>query len=69
LNGWIQWISNPDAISKFNQEELEEMYKTITNLVKSFIEYDIKITNEGIQKGIHERRSSQRRRTERVFYV
>jgi hypothetical protein len=69
LNGWIEWIGNPDAISKFSQEELGEMYETITNLVKSFIKYDIKITNAGIQKGIEERRGSQRRTTERVFYV
>jgi hypothetical protein len=69
LNGWMQWLNNPDVISMFNQEELEKMNKTVMDLVTPFIEYDIKVTNEGIQKGIKERRSTQRRSTDRVFYV
>ena len=69
LAGWMQWISNPDTMTVFSKEELEEMNKTIMGIVKSFIEYDIKMTNEGFQKGIKERRSTERKTAERVLYV
>jgi hypothetical protein len=69
LSGWTQWMNNPDIVSKFNQDELREMNKTLSDFVKSFIEYDIRITNEGIQKGIQERRNTQKRSSQRVFYV
>ena len=69
VQGWMQWISNPGITTRFSQEELEEINKTITDFAKSFIEYDIKMTKEGIQKGIKERRRAQRRPSERAIYV
>ena len=61
VQGWMQWINNPDIMTKFSQEELDEMNKTITEYVKSFIEYDVKISKQGIQKGIDRRRTRTRR--------
>ena len=60
LAGWINWINNPSIMTKFNQEELAEMNKTITEYTKSFIEYDLKITKRGIQKGLKERPATRR---------
>jgi len=72
LSGWMRWINNPDVMAKFDQEELNEMNKTITDFVKSFIEYDIKITKQGIQKDakeIAEDRASRTRNVPGRFYV
>ena len=69
LAGWMQWINNPDISSKFSQKELEKMNVTVSDFAESFIEYDLKITKEGVKKGIKERRSTQRRQSMRVFYV
>jgi len=69
LNGWLQWKNNPERASRFNLEELEEINKSIIDLSTSFIEYDIKITKEGIQKRIDKKRNSQRKTPERVFYT
>ena len=68
VGGWVQWLSNPSIMNNFSEEELEEMNKTITDFVKSFIEYDIKITKEGIKKGIDKRRA-QRKPTRGTLYV
>ena len=54
LSGWFQWINNPDIMTRFNKEELEVINKGIIDFVKSFIEYDMKITKQAIQKGITE---------------
>jgi len=68
LSGWMQWINNPGITAKFNQKELEEMNQTIIEFVKSFIDYDIKITKMGIQKGLKER-AQRAPSEERRFYV
>jgi hypothetical protein len=68
LAGWMQWVNNPDIISMFSQDELVRMNKSIMDFAKSFIEYDIKMTNEGINKGVQER-STQRTTSGREFYV
>lgn len=65
LSGWIQWINNPNIATRFNREELEEMNKTMIDFVKSFIEYDVKITKQAIQKGIKERVESRDRTVRR----
>lgn len=65
LSGWIQWINDPNVATRFNWEELEQMNKSIIDFVKSFIEYDIKITKQAIQKGIKERVESRERTVRR----
>jgi len=58
LAGWMQWINSPEIMSTFDRDELEEMAKTITAMVEGLLEYDIKITEEGMRKGLAKRRSS-----------
>ncbi|MFQ6053508.1 MAG: DUF2153 family protein [Candidatus Bathyarchaeia archaeon] len=59
LAGWMQWINSPEIMSTFTRDELDEMARTITGMVERFIEYDIKITNEGMRKGLAKRRAAR----------
>ena len=52
INGWIQWISNPEVSNKFDQEELEEMKKILTNFSKSFIKHEIKTSKKVVKKKV-----------------
>ncbi len=67
LSGWMQWINNPDIMTRYSKEELEEMSNEITDFVKSFIEYDLKVTRHALEKGITQRREGRlpRQRTGR----
>ena len=56
LAGWMQWVNSPEVMSNFTKEELEEMSQTIIGMVEKFIEYDIEITDEGMQKGVAKQR-------------
>lgn len=56
LAGWMQWINSPEIMSSFTQEELQEMTKTITEMVEQFIKYDIEITDKGTRKGLAKQR-------------
>jgi hypothetical protein len=67
LHGWMQWVSNPDIISNFEKEELEEMAKKITDIVEQFITYDIEATNTGILKGLDKQRENEQNGTQFVF--
>ena len=58
LAGWMQWISSPEIMSNFTRDELGEMAKTITGMVEEFLEYDIKLTEEGMRKGLAKQRAS-----------
>jgi len=52
LVGWMQWVNNPDIMTKFTQKDLEKMNKRLSELARSFIEYDIEATKSGIQVGL-----------------
>ncbi len=67
LAGWMQWINNPEVCSEFNQVELEDIDKNLTTLVKSFLEYDIRISNEGFQKNVEKKTEESTNR--RSLYV
>ena len=60
LAGWMQWINSPEIMSNFTRDELEEMAKILTGIVEQFIEYDVKITEEGVRKGLAKRRAAER---------
>lgn len=60
LAGWVQWTNSAEIMSSFTQEELEEMTKNITGMVEHFIEYDIKVTEDGVSKGLAKRRVARR---------
>ena len=58
LAGWMQWVSSPEIMSSFTREELEEMTKALTGMVEQFITYDLKITEEGMRKGLEKQRAA-----------
>jgi HSP20 family molecular chaperone IbpA len=47
INGWQNWIHDPQIMSVFSKEELEEIEKILSDFTKYFIEYDIKMTEKG----------------------
>jgi hypothetical protein len=71
LLGWMQWVHNPDIMTRFTQEDLEKMSKKLSEFVRSFIEYDLEVTKLGAERGLKARKRIERKREERaeVFYV
>jgi len=70
LLGWMQWINNPDVMTRFTEEELSEMNKRIAEFTRAFIEYDLEITKKGAEKGLEISRRDQRRtRGREVIYI
>jgi len=76
LLGWMQWVNNPDIMTRFTQEDLEKMNKNLSNFVRTFIEYDLEATKLGAERGLEagqrvERKRKERKREERngPFYV
>ncbi len=46
LLGWLQWVGNPNIMAKFSAEELGEMNAILKEQTKSFLEFDIKVTEK-----------------------
>jgi len=67
LGGWMQWINSPEIMSSFSQEELQEMAKTVTDMVTSFLAYDIEMTNQGMQKGLAKQRQANQQQVRFVI--
>jgi len=44
VTGWIDWVNNPDIMATFSLEELDEINKNLSELIRPFIEYDVKVT-------------------------
>jgi len=57
--GWMQWMNSPEIMANFTQEELEEMSKTVMDMIEKFIEYDIDMTDEGMRKGLAKQRDQE----------
>jgi hypothetical protein len=72
LIGWTQWVSNPDIMTIFSQEDLEKMTKTLSEFTRSFVKYDLEMTGLGVKKGLKSPKKVEKKkkeeRTER-FYV
>ena len=73
LLGWMNWVNNPNIMSAFKKEELDEMNRRITELTESFIKYDMEVTQLGTGKNLKRRRPrrepSERTSLEETFYV
>jgi len=70
IMGWMQWINNPDIMTRFTREELSEINKRVMEFTRAFIEYDIEITRKGEEKGLEIRRRAQRgSRGREVIYI
>jgi len=52
LWGWMQWVNNPDVMTRFTQEDLEGMNKKLSEFTSSFIEYDLEATKLGARRGL-----------------
>ena len=62
LGGWMQWVNSPEVMSQFSREELQEMSDRIIDMVTGFIEYDVEVTNRGVQKGLGKQRDEDQTR-------
>ena len=71
LFGWAQWVNNPDIISIFSKEDLEQMTKKLTDFTRSFVKYDLEMTKLGINKGLKTPKVVKKKRQDRNdrFYV
>ncbi len=71
LLGWMGWVNNPDIMTKFTQEDLAKMSKKLSELTRSFIEYDLEATMLGAQRGLRARKTVKKKKEERpeIFYV
>ena len=71
LLGWMQWVTNPNVMTSFAKEDLEEMSGKISEFSRSFIEYDLQVTKKGAEKGLRSKRRVGRRRREstEIFYI
>lgn len=50
--GWMQWINNPDIMTKFTKGDLEKMNRKLSKFTQDFIKYDIDATKLGTQVGL-----------------
>ena len=71
LLGWMQWVNNPDIMTRFTKEELEEMNKKLSSFTRSFVQYDLEVTKLGSQKGLRAKKKTKKKKEERAesFYV
>ena len=71
LIGWTQWVNNPDIISIFSQKDLENMTEKLSEFTRSFIKYDMEITDLGVKKGLKTSKKTTKKNEERTerFYV
>ena len=70
--GWSQWVNNPDIMTIFSQDDLENMTKKLSVFTRSFIEYDLEITGLGVKKGLKSAKRITKKRTDQRtdrFYV
>ncbi|HIE18293.1 TPA: DUF2153 domain-containing protein [Candidatus Bathyarchaeota archaeon] len=68
--GWMQWINNPDVMTRFTKEELSEINKRIAEFTQGFIKYDMEITMKGEEKGLEiSRRARRGTRGREVIYI
>ncbi len=67
LKGWMQWVNNPNIMTKFTKEELEDMDQELSELTHTFLEYDLEVTENEAETA---RKAVRKRREEiRAFYI
>lgn len=62
LGGWMQWVNSPEVMSQFTRDELQEMSDRLIEMVAGFIEYDMDVTDRGMQKGLGKQREDDQAR-------
>jgi hypothetical protein len=66
--GWLQYINNPDIMSRFERTELHEISDSLNKFAESFIEHDIEVTRKGVERGLKEIKQEQEEERQ-PFYV
>ncbi len=61
LKGWMQWIDNPNVMVRFPEKDLSQMNKRLTDFTRSFIEFDLEISEQGMQKGLKDKKKPERK--------
>ncbi|MEM3437323.1 MAG: DUF2153 family protein [Nitrososphaerales archaeon] len=46
INGWMQWLSNPMKMSKFDEEELKTFFEKLRQFAVDFLDFDQKVTEK-----------------------
>lgn len=69
LQGWTQWVSNPNIMVRFRQKDLEKMNKKLIEFTRAFIEYDLEATKLGMKRGLKARKKSENKKEKPEAYV
>jgi hypothetical protein len=65
--GWLQYVNNPDVMSRFTRDELNEISDSLNKFAEAFIVHDVEVTKRGMEKGLGEFREEDRE--QQPFYV
>ncbi|MEM2873691.1 MAG: hypothetical protein QXD82_05955 [Nitrososphaerales archaeon] len=55
VNGWMQWLSNPIKMSKFDEEELKTFFDRLKQFAIDFLDFDEKVTEKDERERERER--------------
>lgn len=67
LKSWIQWVNNPNMMTKFTKKELEDVNRELSELTHTSLVYDLKVTDKEAETA---RKAVRKEREEiRTFYV
>jgi hypothetical protein len=70
LMGWMELANNPDMLTRFAHEDLEEINKKLLQFSHAFIEYDLEATTLGTKKGLKTGMKDEKKKDRRgMFYV
>jgi hypothetical protein len=70
LMGWMELANNPDMLTRFTHEDLEDINKKLLQFSRSFLEYTLEATKLGTKKGLITGMKDEKRKDRRgTFYV
>jgi hypothetical protein len=69
LVGWLQWVKNPEIMVKFTKEMLEGVNSNIAKFTRSFIEYDLEVTEQGTKKGLKAKKKKPKEKVEPHYVI
>ena len=55
----MQWIDNPNVMVRFPEEHLDDMNNRLTSFARSFVEYDLEVSDQAQQKGIIDKKKPE----------
>ena len=70
LMGWMELANNPDMLTRFTHDDLEEINKKLLKFSHSFIEYDLEATELRTEKGLKTgKKDNEKKSRKEMFYV